>query len=172
MSFSRSEFLTAQETIHKQAVLCHRVLRRIQDVAQQSQSIDRETWESLLAFLLAINDALLAPPAVKGGGGDYGDRREGMLVKLAWFLSFSASTDDVGDQLCERVLGELYEIWLIACVKCFPSPPLWKAFREKCMNWRHRSGLVDQWNRVNLALTSRLLAFLYGPDLPKMTIRE
>ena len=39
--------------------------------------MERETWDSLLSFLLAINDALLAPPAVK---------------------------DDVGDQLCERVI--------------------------------------------------------------------
>jgi hypothetical protein len=58
--------ISAQETIHKQAVLCHRVLRRVQDVVQQSQIMDRETWEALLAFLLAINDALLAPPTVKG----------------------------------------------------------------------------------------------------------
>ena len=63
-----NEFNTfsAQETIHKQAVLCHRVLRRIQDVVQQSRLMDRVTWEALLAFLLAINDALLAPPTVKG----------------------------------------------------------------------------------------------------------
>ena len=71
---------------------------------------------------MAINDALLAPPTVK---------------------------DDVGDQLSGRVLGVLYEIWLVACVKCFPSPSLWKTFREMAMNWRHRIGLVDQWNRVS-----------------------
>ena len=28
--------------------------------------MERETWEALLSFLLAINDALLSPPAVKG----------------------------------------------------------------------------------------------------------
>ena len=67
--------------------------------------MERETWDSLLSFLLAINDALLAPPAVK---------------------------DDVGDQLCERVLGVLYEIWLIACVKSFPGPTLWKTFQVCC----------------------------------------
>ncbi|XP_059096422.1 ral GTPase-activating protein subunit beta-like isoform X2 [Tigriopus californicus] len=137
--------LAAQETIHKQAVLCHRVLRRIQDVVQQSKNIDRDSWEAVLCFLLAINDALLAPPAIK---------------------------DDVGDQLCERVLGVLYEIWLVACVKCFPSPPLWKSFREMCLNWRHRTGLVDQWNRVNMALTARLLGFMYGPSMPAMKIPE
>ena len=74
----------------------------MQELAQQSQTMERETWDSLLSFLLAINDALLAPPAVK---------------------------DDVGDQLCERVLGVLYEIWLIACVKSFPGPTLWKTFQ-------------------------------------------
>ncbi len=40
------------------------------------------------------------------------------------------------------------------------------------MNWRHRTGLVDQWNRVNMALTDRLLRFMYGPDFPRMKIRE
>ena len=74
----------------------------MQEVAQQSESMERETWHSLLSFLLTINDALLAPPAVK---------------------------DDVGDQLCDRVLGVLYEIWLIACVKSFPGPTLWKTFQ-------------------------------------------
>jgi hypothetical protein len=28
--------------------------------------MERETWEALLSFLLAINDALLSPPTVKG----------------------------------------------------------------------------------------------------------
>ena len=119
------------------------------------------------------------------------------------------SLDDIGDQLCERVLGVLFEIWLIACVKSFPSPTLWKTFREMCMNWRHRTGnqsinqllffspnivvknlwtrhfmkpsqllphsglgLVTQWNRVNLALTSRLLSFLYGPKFPILNIQK
>ena len=106
-------------------------------MVQQSKTIDRETWETLLGFLLAINDALLAPPTVK---------------------------DDVGDQLSGRVLGVLYEIWLVACVKCFPSPSLWKTFREMAMNWRHRIGLVDQWNRVTMVLTRKLVLFMYGPD--------
>ena len=62
----KQKIFSAQETIHKQAVLCHRVLRRVQDVVQQSRLMDRVTWEALLVFLLAINDALLAPPTVKG----------------------------------------------------------------------------------------------------------
>lgn len=80
--------------------------------------------------------------------------------------------DDVGDQLCERVLSVLFEVWLVACVRCYPSPPLWKTLREMCMNWRHRMALIEQWNRVNLALTQRLLEFMYGPSFPELKICE
>lgn len=54
------------DTINRQAVLCHRVLRTLQHIAQISSTLSRETWEALLLFLLAINDTLLAPPTVKG----------------------------------------------------------------------------------------------------------
>ncbi|XP_017859536.1 PREDICTED: ral GTPase-activating protein subunit beta isoform X14 [Drosophila arizonae] len=131
----------SSDTIKRQAVLCHRVLRTLQQTAQISQQMDRETWETLLLFLLAINEILLAPPTVK---------------------------DDVGDQLCERVLSVLFEVWLLACVRCFPSPSLWKTLQESCAMWRHRIALVDQWNRVNLALTARLLEFSYGPDFTQL----
>ncbi|XP_048519931.1 ral GTPase-activating protein subunit beta isoform X3 [Dendroctonus ponderosae] len=131
------------DTIHRQAVLCHRVLRTLQDITHKSKILDRETWETLLLFLLTINDILLSPPTVK---------------------------DDVADQLCERVLSVLFEIWLIACADCFPSPPLWKTLRECCMNWRHRVALVEQWNRVNLALTSKVLVFMYGANFPELKI--
>nr|XP_018899097.1 PREDICTED: ral GTPase-activating protein subunit beta isoform X2 [Bemisia tabaci] len=133
------------DTINRQAVLCHRVLRTLQHLAQVSSSLDRETWEALLIFLLSINNTLLAPPTVK---------------------------DDVGDQLCERVLSVLLEVWLIACVRCFPSPPLWKTLREMAMMWRHRTPLIEQWNRVNLILTARLLDFMYGPSFPELKMSE
>ncbi|XP_013113651.1 ral GTPase-activating protein subunit beta isoform X13 [Stomoxys calcitrans] len=133
------------DTINRQAVLCHRVLRTLQQTAQISQTIDRETWESLLLFLLAINEILLAPPTIK---------------------------DDVGDQLCERVLQVLFEVWLLSCVRCFPSPSLWKTLQESCAMWRHRVALVDQWNRVSLALTARLLEFTYGSAFPELKISD
>uniref|UniRef100_W8AXX1 Ral GTPase-activating protein subunit beta n=1 Tax=Ceratitis capitata TaxID=7213 RepID=W8AXX1_CERCA len=133
------------DTINRQAVLCHRVLRTLQQTAQISQTMDRKTWEALLLFLLAINEVLLAPPTVK---------------------------DDVGDQLCERVLSVLFEVWLLACVRCFPSPSLWKTLQESCAMWRHRMALIDQWNRVNLALTARLLEFTYGPAFPELKISD
>ncbi|XP_055376410.1 ral GTPase-activating protein subunit beta isoform X10 [Condylostylus longicornis] len=133
------------DVINRQTVLCHRVLRTLQQTAQISQIIERETWEVLLLFLLAINDILLAPPTVK---------------------------DDVGDQLCERVLSVLFEVWLLACVRCFPSPSLWKTLQETCCNWRHRITLVEQWNRVNLILTARLLEFSYGSSFPELKVLE
>uniref|UniRef100_A0A8D8UV98 Ral GTPase-activating protein subunit beta n=2 Tax=Cacopsylla melanoneura TaxID=428564 RepID=A0A8D8UV98_9HEMI len=135
----------SSDTINRQAVLCHRVLRTLQQLAQVSSRLDRETWEALLQFLLAINDTLLSPPTIK---------------------------DDVGDQLCERVLSVLVEVWLVACVRCFPTPPLWKTLRELAMTWRHRLALIEQWNRVNLTLTSKLLEFMYGPTFPELKISD
>jgi len=38
------------------------------------------------------------------------------------------------------------------------------------MNWRHRTGLVTQWNRVNLALLSHQLKFMYGGKLPALQL--
>nr|CAD7199102.1 unnamed protein product [Timema douglasi] len=147
------------DTINRQALLCHRVLRTLQHLAQVSNCLTRETWEALLLFLLAINDTLLAPPTVKG-----------TVSPLPHHLALK--TNDVGDQLCERVLSVLFEVWLLACARCFPSPPLWKTLRETCMNWRHRVALVEQWNRVNLVLTARLLEFTYGPTFPELKISE
>ncbi|XP_056640565.1 ral GTPase-activating protein subunit beta isoform X3 [Diorhabda sublineata] len=133
------------DIIHRQAVLCHRVLRTLQQIAHESKILETVTWEILLLFLLDINHTLLSPPSVK---------------------------DDIADQLCERVLSVLFEIWLIACTQCFPSPPLWKTLKESCMNWRHRVALIEQWNRVNLALTSKILLFMYGPTFPELKIGE
>merc|ERR1719300_2060111 len=38
------------------------------------------------------------------------------------------------------------------------------------MNWRHRSGLIVQWNRVNIALLSRQLDFMYGGKMPPLVL--
>lgn len=59
------------------------MLRTLQDISHRSKILDRDTWEALLLFLLAINDVLLSPPTIK---------------------------DDVADQLCERVLSVLFEV--------------------------------------------------------------
>ncbi|XP_078313092.1 ral GTPase-activating protein subunit beta-like isoform X3 [Crassostrea virginica] len=140
------------DSVRKQAVFCHRVLRQIQAITKESTILSRESWETLLKFLLAANDSLLSPPLEKDDAG--------------------LSSYDIGDQLCERVLSVLFEIWLLACYKCFPSPSLWKTFRAMCISWRHHESLVVQWHKVNHALTSNVLNFTQGPEYPKLTLAD
>ncbi|KAL1421624.1 hypothetical protein MTO96_004013 [Rhipicephalus appendiculatus] len=133
------------DMISRQAVLCHQVLRRLQTVAQESTKIEKETWDEILRFLLAVNDVLLAPPSRK---------------------------DDMGSHMCERILTALFEVWLLACSRCFPSPNLWKTFRELCCTWRHRGALVEQWNRINLVLTAAVLRLMYGHHYPELKLED
>ncbi|XP_025089592.1 ral GTPase-activating protein subunit beta-like isoform X4 [Pomacea canaliculata] len=133
------------DLVKRQALLCHRVLRAIEAVAKESTTMTRDTWETLLKFLLAANDSLLSPPTEK---------------------------DDISDHLCERVLSVLFGVWLTACSKCFPSPSLWKTFRNMCMYWRHHEALVLQWHKVNLILTAQMIRIMYGLDYPQLIISE
>lgn len=59
-------FLLVLDLVKRQALLCHRTLRAIEEVATKSTILTRETWETLLKFLLAANDSLLSPPTEKG----------------------------------------------------------------------------------------------------------
>ncbi|CAH2269392.1 jg16418 [Pararge aegeria aegeria] len=130
--------------ISKQAVLCHRVLRLARSLADSANLGSRE-WKSLLLLLLAAAAALLAPPAPLYGAAE---------------------------QLCERVLCVLFEVWILACHRCFPGPALWRTLREQCVRWRHRAPLTEQWARVSLCLTARLLAHMYGALYPAMPVCE
>ena len=56
--FSRAEGNPAN-----QLTLCQNVLRAIQTVAKDGKNLNRETWESLLKFVLNVSDTLLAPPS-------------------------------------------------------------------------------------------------------------
>ncbi|CAG4955634.1 unnamed protein product [Parnassius apollo] len=132
------------DLISKQAVLCHRVLRLARSLADSAALGPRE-WRALLLLLLAAAASLLAPPAPHHGAAD---------------------------QLCERVLCVLFEVWILACHRCFPSPALWRTLREQCVRWRHRAPLTEQWARASLCLTARLLAHMYGPLFPAMPVGE
>ncbi|CAK1542009.1 unnamed protein product [Leptosia nina] len=132
------------DLISKQAVLCHRVLRLARSLAD-SASLGSREWKALLLLLLAAASALLAPPAPVHGAAE---------------------------QLCERVLCVLFEVWILACHRCFPSPPLWRTLREHCISWRHRAPLTETWTRVSLCLTARLLKHMYGPLFPAMPISD
>lgn len=131
--------------ISKQVLLCHRVLRTVQAVASSSNLISRETWEVLLKFMLTINSNLLSPPLEPGS---------------------------LAEHLCERLLQVMFEIWLLACARCFPPPTLWRTLREMCGGWRHHMETVQQWNRVCKVLTSKLLQLLYGPNFPPLKVES
>ncbi|KAI5651451.1 ral GTPase-activating protein subunit beta [Phthorimaea operculella] len=132
------------DLISKQAVLCHRVLRLARNLAGNA-NLGASEWRSLLLLLLSAASALLSPPAPH---------------------------HSAAEQLCERVLCVLFEVWILACHRCFPSPPLWRTLREQCIRWRHRAPLTEQWTRASLCLTARLLKHMYGPMFPAMPISE
>ncbi|XP_035983325.1 ral GTPase-activating protein subunit beta-like [Fundulus heteroclitus] len=125
--------------------LCQQVLTAVQKLARESASMVRETWEVLLLFLLRINDTLLAPPSVGVG---------------------------VAEKLADKLMAVLFEVWLLACARCFPTPPYWKTAREMLSNWRHHPPVVEQWSRVACALTSRLLRFTHGPSFPPFKVSD
>ncbi|XP_065128559.1 ral GTPase-activating protein subunit beta isoform X6 [Paramisgurnus dabryanus] len=125
--------------------LCQQVLSAVQKLARDSPGMARETWEVLLLFLLRINDTLLAPPTVGGG---------------------------IAEKLAEKLISVLFEVWFLACTRCFPTPPYWKTAREMLANWRHHPPVVEQWSKVIAALTSRLLRFMYGPSFPLFKVPE
>uniref|UniRef100_H3C645 Ral GTPase-activating protein subunit beta n=1 Tax=Tetraodon nigroviridis TaxID=99883 RepID=H3C645_TETNG len=125
--------------------LCQQVLTAVQKLARESSSMVRETWEVLLLFLLRVNDTLLAPPTIGVG---------------------------VAEKLADKLMAVLFEVWLLACARCFPTPPYWKTAREMLANWRHHPPVVEQWSRVTCALTSRLLRFTHGPSFPPFKVPD
>lgn len=117
--------------LSRQAVLCHRVLRTLENIAQNPTNLmDNETWDHLLALLLTINNKLLSQPS---------------------------QAPDIGSQLQERILGVLFDLILLASCKSIPMQNIWRTFHLMCLNWRHRPALVDHWRRVTLLLTKRII---------------
>ncbi|GCB61182.1 hypothetical protein scyTo_0009295 [Scyliorhinus torazame] len=138
-------FVPRPEYAHNQITLCLRVLAAVQKLARESANMSRETWEVLLLFLLQINDTLLAAPTVPGG---------------------------LAENLADKLICVLFEVWFLACTRCFPTPPYWKTAREMLANWRHHPAVVEQWSKVICALTSRLLRFTYGPSFPPFKVPD
>ncbi|RXM95014.1 Ral GTPase-activating protein subunit beta [Acipenser ruthenus] len=134
-----------QDNAPNQFRLCQQVLTAVQKLARDSATMMRETWEVLLLFLLQINDTLLAAPTAPGG---------------------------IAEHLAEKLISVLFEVWFLACTRCFPTPPYWKTAREMLANWRHHPPVVEQWSRVICALTSRLLRFTYGPSFPPFKVPD
>uniref|UniRef100_A0A672MQG2 Ral GTPase activating protein non-catalytic subunit beta n=1 Tax=Sinocyclocheilus grahami TaxID=75366 RepID=A0A672MQG2_SINGR len=91
----------------------------------------------------------------------------GFSVKMSKLLQ-----PDYHHNLAEKLISVLFEVWFLACTRCFPTPPYWKTAREMLANWRHHPPVVEQWSKVIAALTSRLLRFMYGPSFPPFKVPE
>ncbi|XP_070758296.1 ral GTPase-activating protein subunit beta-like [Enoplosus armatus] len=125
--------------------LCQQVLCAVQSLARDSTVMSRDTWETLLHFLLHINHATLAPPTTAGGASE---------------------------QLCHLSMAVLFEVWLLSCSLCFPSRSMWQMGRQMLSSWRHQPAVVEQWSRVTAALTSRLLLLTFGPSFPHFKVPD
>ncbi|XP_039654300.1 ral GTPase-activating protein subunit beta isoform X2 [Perca fluviatilis] len=124
--------------------LCQQVLLAVQLLARESAVMSGDTWETLLHFLLRINHNMLAPP----------------------------TTTDVLEQLSHLSMAVLFEVWLLSCSRCFPSHSLWQTARQMLSSWRHQPAVVEQWSRVMVALTSRLLVLSFGPSFPHLKVPD
>lgn len=125
-------------TAHNHAILCNRVIQIVhQTVRHANRKFSRETWQTLFKFLLSVIDILLSPPP---------------------------DTNSLGTTLCSSLIHVLFEVWLCACITCFPSPSLWKTLRELCCNWLHYNNVVKQWNKVIYSLTLRVVKHLYSAE--------
>ncbi|KAF7643481.1 hypothetical protein LDENG_00238590 [Lucifuga dentata] len=125
--------------------LCQQVLCAVQSLATEGAMMNKDTWVMLLHFLLHINHAMLAPPTVPGG---------------------------VAGKMADRSMAVLFEVWLLACARCFPAPSDWKTARDMLVSWRHQAAVVDQWSRTVSALTSRLLLLTFGPSFPTFKVPD
>ncbi|RWS27777.1 Ral GTPase-activating protein subunit beta-like protein [Leptotrombidium deliense] len=137
LNITGNQDFNVNDVVKRQVLLCHRVLRTLQDITEdESNKMDSDSWDMLLMFLLAVNDIILAPPPEK---------------------------DD--KEFCQRVVSVLFDVWIIACHRCFPSPSFWKTFMQLCRNWRHRLALIEQWSKVCVALTQRQMQLTYDCDV-------
>lgn len=80
------------DIISRQALLCHRILRGVIGVVTDKDNIlNAETWNSLLEFLLGINNEL---------------------------LKSYVETNDIGTQMADRVISSLFQVIAIITKHC------------------------------------------------------
>lgn len=72
----------------------------------------------------------------------------------------------LGTLLRETITGALFRSWAVICSRHFPTPPYWKTFRELCATWRHHEVLIREWDKINVALLTKLLPIMFGNDFP------
>ena len=95
---------------------------------------------------------------------------DSLLLLLLGLTDLLLSPPGPGGHLCHTAVSVLCHTWLAACNTHFPAPALWKTFQSLGVGWRHRIEMISHWSTVNLALLSKQLLFLYGPDFPKLQV--
>ena len=129
---------------HNQEKLCREVLSTLTKVVKEA-TLDPSTWEAVLMFLLRISDTLLAPPPISG---------------------------HLADALCSELIRTVFEIWLVACAKSFPTPTFWKTLSDFVIGWRHHFAVVDWWARFTAVLCDRVITTTQGPGYPRIEISD
>lgn len=124
--------------------LCKTVLSTVVVVVKEA-SLEPSTWETVLMFLLGAADTILAPPLVVG---------------------------HLADLLASEITRTLFEVWLIASAKNFPTPTFWKTLKEFVQGWRHHYAVIDWWSRFTAVLTRRVIQEAQGPAYPELTVPE
>ncbi|CAG5111258.1 Oidioi.mRNA.OKI2018_I69.chr2.g5583.t1.cds [Oikopleura dioica] len=125
--------------------LCKTVLKSVLAVCKETTSLEAATWETILLFFLAIADTLLAPPLATGG---------------------------LADLLGSELIKTLFEVWLVACAKNFPTPTFWKTLTDFVQGWRHHYAVIDWWSRFTAVLTRDVISSSQGPTYPELLVPE
>ena len=118
------------------ALICKTVIDTICSlIVVKKLKMSRDTWTTLLSFLLHVCDILLSPPP---------------------------KTPSLGTSLCDQLIHTLFAAWLRACREMFPGPTMWKTLQEFCASWRHQTSLINQWCQLMMSLTKKVTLVLYG----------
>ena len=107
---------------------CSQTLNHIRGIVQEG-NLTKNTSEDILRFYLGISGHLLSVPPLQGG---------------------------LADQLCEKLINCLIEVWLYISCTHFPSPTLWCTLNEMFLSWRHHPVLITQWNQLMHLLTCKV----------------
>ncbi|PAA78255.1 hypothetical protein BOX15_Mlig000483g2, partial [Macrostomum lignano] len=150
----------ADDGLRYQLTVCKNVLLKCVEITEKSRIITPETWETILEFLLIVNDVILTEPR---------DSKEQSMALRQHSLEDSkrskssvntfkeALAEDHWAEQCKRVIDVLMRTWLLACRNHFPRPPLWKTFRELLAGWRHHEEVAAKWGDAVRELTESLL---------------
>ncbi|KAI6659313.1 Ral GTPase-activating protein subunit beta isoform X8 [Oopsacas minuta] len=116
--------------------LCQLALRSIHCVGTGTGGdvLSQSAWTTLLTSLIEIGDK---------------------------FLPLPSKYKDLASNICAEFIRILFDLWVRSCAHHFPSPPLWSRLKQSCMNWRHRTPVITQWDKMVNALTKGIVLEIY-----------